>query len=90
MLIWNEVCESPHGGMEIVLTLLSRGWWFDPRRRQPEKFLSGCKFMDSHKPPFPWHSQVEQTFFCTNLIEKLQLVKIFVIRTSPIIDLFLF
>ena len=40
--------------------------------------------------PFPWHSQVEQTFFCTNLIEKLQLVSIFGIRTSPIIDLFLF
>ena len=43
--------RSPHGGMERVTTLLSRGWWFDPQCRQSEKLLSGRKFMASHQPP---------------------------------------
>ena len=45
--IWVVNKRSPHGGMEIVTTLLSRGWWFDPRHWQSEKLLSGWKFMAS-------------------------------------------
>ena len=44
---------------------------------------TGRWFMDSHKLPFPWHLQVEKIFFCANLIiEKLQLVSIFVKNQS--------
>jgi hypothetical protein len=40
--------------MERANTLLSRGWWFDPQRWQPEKLLSVHHFMASPKWRFPW------------------------------------